>query len=1199
MAGFFKDNPAVTADAYTQDALTSKNEAEAAKVAAEAAKVAAEAAKLAAETAEANAETAEANAETAEANAETAANGISADAATATTKAAEAAASATNAAGSATTASTKAGEAATSATNAAGSATSATTSAATATTQAGNASASATSASSSASSATASQSAAETAKTAAEAAKSAAETAETNAASSQSAAATSASNAATSATNAASSATSANTAKTAAEAAKTAAETAETNAETAETNAETAETNAAASASAASTSASNAATSATSASNSATAASASESNVSSSATAAATSATNAATSASNAASSATSASNSAATATTQASTSTTQATNSASSATAASNSASSAASAQTAAESARDSALAALDSFDDRYLGTKSSAPSQDNDGNALVSGALYFDTNSNAMKVYDGSQWLNAYASLSGALIANQNLSDLNNASTARTNLGLGTAATTAASDYATAAQADQTVSLTGAGATTISGSYPNFTITSTDTNTDTNTTYSAGSGLSLSGTTFSNTAPDQTVSLTGSGATSVSGTYPNFTVSSTDTNTTYSVGDGGLTQNNFTTTLKNKLDGIEASADVTDTANVVSALTAGTNITIGANGTISASGGGVDGISSAATSNAMHIDSSGRIGFGTTNPSAWYYDDFVFTSGNAATSITIAGTNATGGESQIMFSDGSGSGSSSYTGFIKYGHNVSAGGSGPSLTTDWMALGVNAQQRVRIDNAGNVGIGNDYSPSEKLDVNGTVRATNYKIGSDQGTDGQVLTSTGSGVAWEAPAGPTGFSSTGDDVTISADADNNAGNSAIKFEIDGSEFARFSTQWDDGLIFGSTSIPTNGSIGGSELTLLRDGAYGVVSISNAEPNAVFGKPSSQNDVIHIKSGTTDVGAIGIIKDNTLTNRGMYLRGGVNTETVIRLEASTQALTPATQSGADYAARSSNSTDLGLSDARWKDFYLGNDISHRDSSGTARTLYDRSTDTLGNSSTNVTAATVDGTNFKVNGGQGSSGQVLTSSGSGVSWATPAAGGVTSFNVGGNQSGRYYSGLIDNTSASNFTLSTTPYYLPFIVYEDCTIDELSVVLNGGTGNSGDVAQIAVYGPVPANLGSTPHIVTSSTFAVDSGYGKTVAITATSFSAGIYLYSLVANTSSLVVRAQANNGKHINYMVGTGNASFPGGLYAAEWSGNTANTWPHSFPSSVSPSQMNHFSGNVPQFKYGVQ
>jgi hypothetical protein len=44
------------------------------------------------------------------------------------------------------------------------------------------------------------------------------------------------------------------------------------------------------------------------------------------------------------------------------------------------------------------------------------------------------------------------------------------------------------------------------------------------------------------------------------------------------TDTNTTYSVGDGGLTQINFTSADNTKLDGIEASADVTDTANVTS---------------------------------------------------------------------------------------------------------------------------------------------------------------------------------------------------------------------------------------------------------------------------------------------------------------------------------------------------------------------------------------------------------------------------------------------------------------------------------------------------------------------------------------------------------------------------------------------------------------------------------------------
>jgi hypothetical protein len=62
----------------------------------------------------------------------------------------------------------------------------------------------------------------------------------------------------------------------------------------------------------------------------------------------------------------------------------------------------------------------------------------------------------------------------------------------------------------------------------------------------------YSAGSGLALTGTVFSNTAPDQTVTLTQGGATTITGTYPNFTISSV--NTTYTAGGGiGLTTTEF----------------------------------------------------------------------------------------------------------------------------------------------------------------------------------------------------------------------------------------------------------------------------------------------------------------------------------------------------------------------------------------------------------------------------------------------------------------------------------------------------------------------------------------------------------------------------------------------------------------------------------------------------------------------
>ena len=48
--------------------------------------------------------------------------------------------------------------------------------------------------------------------------------------------------------------------------------------------------------------------------------------------------------------------------------------------------------------------------------------------------------------------------------------------------------------------------------------------------------TAYTAGTGISINGNVISNTAPNQQISLTGNGATSISGTYPNFVISSTD---------------------------------------------------------------------------------------------------------------------------------------------------------------------------------------------------------------------------------------------------------------------------------------------------------------------------------------------------------------------------------------------------------------------------------------------------------------------------------------------------------------------------------------------------------------------------------------------------------------------------------------------------------------------------------------
>jgi len=137
-----------------------------------------------------------------------------------------------------------------------------------------------------------------------------------------------------------------------------------------------------------------------------------------------------------------------------ASTSDNRATASANSATASANSATTSGNSATASANSAAESAASYDSFDDRYLGPKSTAPTTNNDGDALITGALYFDTVDESMKVWDSSAWLDAYASLSIALIKTNNLSDLLNVGVARTNLGLGTAATTASTDYATAAQ-------------------------------------------------------------------------------------------------------------------------------------------------------------------------------------------------------------------------------------------------------------------------------------------------------------------------------------------------------------------------------------------------------------------------------------------------------------------------------------------------------------------------------------------------------------------------------------------------------------------------------------------------------------------------------------------------------------------------------------------------------------------------
>ena len=210
-------------------------------------------------------------------------------------------------------------------------------------------------------------------------------------------------------------------------------------------------------------------------------------------------------------------------------------------------------------------------------------------------------------------------------------------------------------------------------------------------------------------------------------------------------------------------------------------------------------------------------------------------------------------------------------------------------------------------------------------------------LTVNAVVDADNYKINGAQGTDGQVLTSTGSGVAWEDATGGGGGSLNGSYTTD---------------------------------IFTATS-------GQTAFTLS-------TSVSNENNLIIFIDGVFQAQNTFSVSGTTLTFATGIVLNRIVT--------------VYHIE------TASTVTPSDNTVSTAKIVDDAVTSAKLDTNIAIGGTLNVGGTGTFTGLVD--------------AAIIDGANFKVNGTQGTDGQVLTSTGSGVAWedASGGGGGSSGINV---------------------------------------------------------------------------------------------------------------------------------------------------------------------------------------
>lgn len=295
-------------------------------------------------------------------------------------------------------------------------------------------------------------------------------------------------------------------------------------------------------------------------------------------------------------------------------------------------------------------------------------------------------------------------------------------------------------------------------------------------------------------------------------------------------------------------------------------------------------------------------------------------------------------------------------------------------------------------------------------------------IDITGTVNLDNLTIAGSQGTNGQVLTSTGSGIGWA-----TGGGGSYSNADVDAHLNRSTASSGEVLSWNGSDYD-WVAQSGGGSLNGSYSTNIFTATSGQTAFTLS------TSVSNENNLMVFVDGVFQAQNTYSTSGTTLTFATGIVLNRIVT--------------VYHIE------TASTVTPSDNTVSTAKIVDDAVTSAKLDTNIAIGGTLNVGGTGTFTGLVD--------------AAIIDGANFKVNGSQGTDGQVLTSTGSGVAWEDASGGGGGSsivFKTFGTDSIMVGDNATGTISSANYNTG-----LGVGVFANLTSGDENVVIGYQSGNS---------------------------------------------------------------------------------------------------------------------------------